>query len=325
MARLLPGPGRSVRPGGLRGGDDRPPLRRRRRRREGDDLHLLARLQPHARGDELSHRRRAPGGRRQRHARRPRPRQHRARAVGHQARLPRTRTRAHPRHRARAGLAAGDARPHDARLRAHVEVPQSGHPAGGRLPRPDDRQDRSAALLRQARRPRLGGHRRSRPSAQSHLARSTSPRPISRRTTTTCSRSTPRSNATRRAPSATARRTPTSSSSPATPRRGWPRAPSKRCARGRARRPLPPGDALAVPDPSAPAAARARPAGSWSSKRAPASSRTSCGSRSRMPDVAPPRIESVRRLGGVLPSIEEIVDAVAKEFPAGSRGMEVAS
>ncbi len=43
--------------------------------------------------------------------------------------------------------------------------------------------------------------------------------------------------------------------------------------------------------------------------------------------VAPPRIESVRRLGGVLPSTEEIVDAVlAKEFPGlGGRGMEVAS
>ncbi len=43
--------------------------------------------------------------------------------------------------------------------------------------------------------------------------------------------------------------------------------------------------------------------------------------------VAPPPIESVRRLGGVLPSTEEIVDAVlAKEFSGpGGRGMEVAS
>ncbi|MEO8196849.1 MAG: 3-methyl-2-oxobutanoate dehydrogenase subunit VorB [Thermoanaerobaculia bacterium] len=43
--------------------------------------------------------------------------------------------------------------------------------------------------------------------------------------------------------------------------------------------------------------------------------------------VAPPPIESVRRLGGVLPSTEEIVDAVlAREFPgAGGRRMEVAS
>jgi 2-oxoglutarate ferredoxin oxidoreductase subunit alpha/2-oxoisovalerate ferredoxin oxidoreductase alpha subunit len=43
--------------------------------------------------------------------------------------------------------------------------------------------------------------------------------------------------------------------------------------------------------------------------------------------VAPPRIESVRRLGGVLPSTEEIVEAVlAKEFPGkDGRGMEVAS
>ena len=37
--------------------------------------------------------------------------------------------------------------------------------------------------------------------------------------------------------------------------------------------------------------------------------------------VAPPRIESVRRLGGVLPSVEEIVAAVE----AGLDGMEVAS
>ena len=226
-----PGARRSVRPGGERGRDHRPPLRRRRRRREGDDLHLVARLQPDARGDELPDRRRAPRGGRERHARRPGPRQHRARAVGHQARLPRARTRAHPRHRARAGLAAGDARPHHARLRADLEVPQSGRPPRGRLPRPDDRQDRPAALLRPARRPRLGGHRRPRSPAQPHHARSTSPRPTSKRTTTTCSRSTPRSNAKRRAPSATARRTPTSCSSPATPRRGWPRAPSKRCAR----------------------------------------------------------------------------------------------
>ena len=43
--------------------------------------------------------------------------------------------------------------------------------------------------------------------------------------------------------------------------------------------------------------------------------------------VAPPLIESVRRLGGVLPSTEAIVDAVlAREFPGqGGRGMEVAS
>jgi pyruvate/2-oxoacid:ferredoxin oxidoreductase alpha subunit len=40
--------------------------------------------------------------------------------------------------------------------------------------------------------------------------------------------------------------------------------------------------------------------------------------------VAPPRIESVRRLGGVLPSTEEIVAAI--ESPGKDmRGMEVAS
>ena len=38
-------------------------------------------------------------------------------------------------------------------------------------------------------------------------------------------------------------------------------------------------------------------------------------------DVAPPRIDSVRRLGGVLPSVEEIVAAVE----AGVDDMEVAS
>ena len=66
----------------------------------GDDLHLVARLQPDARGHLLHDRRRAARRLRERDARRPRPRQHRPRAGGHQARVPRARPRQHARHRA---------------------------------------------------------------------------------------------------------------------------------------------------------------------------------------------------------------------------------
>ena len=75
---------------------------------------------------------------RQRDARRPWARQHRSGAGGHQARLPRPRTRQHPRDRARAVDAAGDARSDDARVRPDVQVPQPRRPRERRLPRTDD-------------------------------------------------------------------------------------------------------------------------------------------------------------------------------------------
>ena len=61
------------------------------------DLHLVARLQPDAGGDLVHDRGRGPRRLRQRDARRARPREHRPRAGGHQAGLPRAGPRQHPR------------------------------------------------------------------------------------------------------------------------------------------------------------------------------------------------------------------------------------
>ena len=63
-----------------------------------------------------------PARLRERHARRPGPREHRPRAGRREARLPRPRPRQHARHRPRAVDAAGDARPDDAGLRAVVQA-----------------------------------------------------------------------------------------------------------------------------------------------------------------------------------------------------------
>ena len=127
-----------------------------------DDVHVVARLQPDARGRLVHDRRRGPRRVRERDARRARPREHRAGAGGPEARLPRARPRQHPRDRARAGDAAGDARLHDARLRPRVPLPEPGRDLRRRAPRPDDRQGGAAARARPAGPARLGGLRRRR-------------------------------------------------------------------------------------------------------------------------------------------------------------------
>ena len=95
----------------------------------------------------------------ERHARRTGARQHRARAVRHQAGLPWPRSRQHPRDRPGSRLAAGDARLHHAGLRAGLRVPQPGGDRRRRLPRPDDRQGASARPHARARDPGVGRRR----------------------------------------------------------------------------------------------------------------------------------------------------------------------
>ena len=93
---------------------------------------------------------------RERDARRARARERRPRAGGPEARLPRPRPRRHARDRARAGDAAGDARLHDARLRALVPLPEPGRGPRRRLPRPDDRPGGAARPARPPRAPGAG-------------------------------------------------------------------------------------------------------------------------------------------------------------------------
>ena len=93
---------RRLRAGGERGGHRQHDVRLRRGGAAGDDLHVLAGLQPDARGRLVHDRGRAARRLRQRDARRPRPREHRPGAGGHQARLPRARPRQHPGRRPRA-------------------------------------------------------------------------------------------------------------------------------------------------------------------------------------------------------------------------------
>ena len=69
-----------VSPGGQRSGDGQSHVRHRQRGAAVDDVHVVARLQPDARGHLVHDRRRSARRVRQHHARRARPRQHRARS-----------------------------------------------------------------------------------------------------------------------------------------------------------------------------------------------------------------------------------------------------
>ena len=112
----------------------------------GDDLHLLARLQPDARGDLLHDRRRAAGRDRQRHARRPGARQHRARAVRHQARSAAASATATPTRSCWPPATPQEML--DLTMLAFELSFKYRNPviiARRRLPRPDDRQGRAAA------------------------------------------------------------------------------------------------------------------------------------------------------------------------------------
>jgi len=87
--------------GGQRNGDRQHDVRMRGRGPALPDVHLVARLQPDARGDLLHDRGGASRRVRERDARRTRARKHRPRAGRHQARLPRARARQHAGHRPR--------------------------------------------------------------------------------------------------------------------------------------------------------------------------------------------------------------------------------
>ena len=116
--------GRRLPPGGLRSRHREPHVRHRRRRHRQHDLHLRPRLLPDA-GRRLLHDRRRSARRvREHHARRPRPGQHRPRAVRREAGLPRPGPRPHPRHHPHAQHAPGDARLLHPGLRAELQVPQ---------------------------------------------------------------------------------------------------------------------------------------------------------------------------------------------------------
>ena len=126
-----------------------------------------------------------PGRVRQRDAGRPRSRQHRPRASGHQARLPRTRPRQHARHRAGAFDPAGDARPDAPRLRTLLQVPQPGHRPERRIPGPDDGKGRSSADDGRSPASRSGRSSATPATAQTSSTPFTSPRWTSRTTTGT--------------------------------------------------------------------------------------------------------------------------------------------
>ena len=91
---------RRLPPGRQRGRDGQHDVRVRRRGTALHDVHLVARLQPHARRHLLHGGLRGPGRLRQRHAGWSGARKHRPRAGGHQARLPGPRPWQHARHRA---------------------------------------------------------------------------------------------------------------------------------------------------------------------------------------------------------------------------------
>ena len=235
--------------------------------------------------------------------------QHRARAGRHQAGLPRPRPRQHPRHRARALHAAGDARPHDAGLRAGLQVPQPGRDPRRRLPRPDDGQGGAAADDASSRACPTWAVWGDRPTAGNLIsldpprrARPRGPQPAPQREV----RGDDRGRAAGRPLPLRRRRGPA---------RGLQHAGADGQGRGRDAaaaggqgRPLPADHALALPDRRpAPAAAEGRAARRGRGQRAArgrAAARPLEGGPARRR-----RSTHVRHQGGVLPQQEEIVAA----------------